>query len=309
MEKLILSTTAYSVFDNDISHDTISHAYLLHFNDVYNLRAALMIFARRFFGISAGGAEEGRLMRGALTDCRIYPEEGKKPTVEGVSAIIADSALRPIEKDKKLYIFCNFNEFSALAQNKLLKTLEEPPAGVYFLLGATSLTPVLDTVRSRVKTLVIPPFSEEEIYGALVRGGENPLNGRAARECGGILGAAQAQVKGEFADLEQAAREICLADDVSGAAAAAAKYGDVKNKNELITRMQGLYFQALRERALALPLGEVARKLNAAALSYAVQSCAKAAMDVKFNAYFQGLLYDFMLRVMEENNKWSKLRV
>ena len=142
-----MGTTAYSVFSGDAASGKLSHAYMLHLNDVKNMRLALKIFALRFFGLYGGEADGRRLMNESLTDCRIYPAEGKKLTADAVAELLSDSALKPLERDKKLYIISGFNEASALLQNKLLKTLEEPPEGVYFLLGATSLAPELDTVK------------------------------------------------------------------------------------------------------------------------------------------------------------------
>ena len=171
MKQLIFGTAAYKTFANDAQSGRLSHAYMLHFNDAKNLRLALKIFATRFFGLDGEEVDGKRLMNETLTDCRIYPEEGKKLTADAVSELLADSALQPLERENKLYIISGFNEASALLQNKLLKTLEEPPRGVYFLLGATTLAPVLDTVKSRVKTLqkVAAVFSDKpKIWSAAV---------------------------------------------------------------------------------------------------------------------------------------------
>ena len=52
MKQLICGTTAYRTFSNDAAGGRLSHAYMLHFNDVKNLREALKIFALRFFGLT-----------------------------------------------------------------------------------------------------------------------------------------------------------------------------------------------------------------------------------------------------------------
>ena len=169
MEKLIESTTAYKIICADRQRGKLSHSYMLHFADPKNLRAALKIFACGFFG--ATGSLLSRISSESYSDFRIYPAEGGKITADGVAEIIEDSALRPLEGDKKLYVITDFDSASALVQNKLLKTLEEPLAGIHFLLGVTSLAPVLDTVKSRVKLLEIPPFSQSEIEQALERAG------------------------------------------------------------------------------------------------------------------------------------------
>jgi DNA polymerase-3 subunit delta' len=104
-----------------------------------------------------------------LPDLKIYPKKDSKLSVADANEIIDDSALKPVEGDKKLYIISDFDTTAPLFQNKLLKILEEPPEGVYFLLGASSLSPILSTIRSRVKLLEIQPFSDEQIISARKR--------------------------------------------------------------------------------------------------------------------------------------------
>ena len=300
MKELISGTTAYAAFSGDVNSDRISHAYMLHFQDAKNLRAALKIFALKFFGVTEADPDGKRIMNETFPDLVILPEEGKKFTADAASALLADCSLKPLEGDRKLYIICGFNDASALIQNKLLKTLEEPCGGVYFLLGATALAPVLDTVKSRVKTLTVPPFSERDIFLALERKGQNPLNKKAAESCGGIFGVAESMVTGGwFAEVDAAAQEICATLDIGKAGEVAAKYGDIKYRAELLNAVALNYRNALVEGR---------EGFEPAALIYAVRCADRANRDLKFNAFFQGLLYDMMLRIIEENDKWLKLR-
>lgn len=306
MLKLTCGTTAYAVFSGDIGKKRISHAYMLYFQDADNMRKTLKFFALKFFGVTENDPVGKRILNESYPDLRIFPEEGKKLTVDSATALLADSVLKPLEGDKKLFIVCGFNDAAPLVQNKLLKTLEEPPEGVYFLLGATSLAPVLDTVKSRVKTLTIPPFSQDEIYEALERKGSNPLNRQAAESCGGIFGVAENMVSGNwFAELYAAANEICTTTDLGKVGQVAIKYGDIKNKAELLSAMALNYRKALEARVNGR--GEQAC-FETPALIYAISGVDKACRDLKFNAFFQGLLYDLMARIIEENDKWLKLR-
>ena len=299
MQTLIKDTTAYKIFSADAQSGRLSHAYMLHFADRRNLRSALKIFAAAFFG-------EGCLARiesESLTDLTIFPAPGKKITAEGVSRIIEDSALRPVECDKKLYIIDCFDDASALVQNKLLKTLEEPLSGVHFLLGVTGLAPVLDTVRSRVKLLEIPPFSKEQIFSALQRGGENGLNAAAASSSNGILGDAQNMVEGGwFESVRAAAKEICFTVRISDIAPVSVKHGDIKYRQELLSEMRNIYFSALTDG------GKLSTLLTKHTIIFALEELNRANADVKFNAFFQGLLYDFVLKVVKENDRWQRLQ-
>ena len=304
MDKLISSTAAYAIFSGDKASNRLSHAYMLYYADAANLRRALKTFARVFFGGEKGGREDRLIESEGLSDLKIYPGPEKKLTVEVAAEIVEDAYLRPVEGDKKLYVISGFEEASALFQNKLLKILEEPPQGVYFLLGATTLSPVLDTIISRVKTLEIPPFTQEEIFQALERAGGNADNAAVAAACGGVLGVAQRMLgEGWYAEVRSAASEFCAACDKKSAIAAALKYADCKYKSELLAEMQRIYFSELESYAKD---GNYGGALSKGAVVYAVEAVNKAFTDLKFNANFPSLLYDFALRVALENEKWSR---
>ena len=66
--------------------------------------------------------------------------------------------------------------------------------------------------------------------------------------------------------------------------------------------VQRLYFSALKGD------GKAAKVLQPAAIIYALEELNGAFADLKFNANFQGLLYDFLLKVAKENTKWQRLR-
>lgn len=304
MEKLIAQTAAYRIFVGDKASDRLSHAYMLYFDDAANLRNALKRFALVFFGCEEDD-RVGRLVQAeGFSDLKIYPKSDKKLTVDVAAEIVDDAYIRPVEGDKKLYIISGFEDAVPLFQNKLLKILEEPPQGVYFLLGATSLAPVLDTIKSRVKLLEIPPFSADEILRALNGAEYSGENERVANECGGVLGLAQSMLsEGWYGETREAASEICSASTVQKAVEVALKYGDYKYKNELLAQMQRTYFKELKNYSED---ENYSGALSKGALIYAVESVNKAFTDMKFNANFSSLLYDLALRVASENEKWSR---
>ena len=302
MKELLLSSAAYKILDGDARGNRLSHAYMLHFPDPKNLKEALLAFALRFFGANENTSVGARILKGAYPDCKLYPAEGKKLNAEAMGEILDDCALRPVEGTKKLYVIAGFDEASALLQNKTLKTLEEPLDGVYFLLGVTSLAPVLDTVRSRVRLLEIPPFTEEQIFAALERRAHNPSNAQAAKSANGVLGVAENLASGGwFGAVAEGARELCSVNRLKDAGALCAKHAETKYKQELLSEMQRLYFAALK--------GEERLPLTRPALVFALEKLGGAFADLKYNANFSGLLYDFLLEVVKENDKWLKLSV
>ncbi|MCM1441667.1 MAG: hypothetical protein NC131_21030, partial [Roseburia sp.] len=77
-------------------------------------------------------------------------------------------------------------------------------------------------------------------------------------------------------------------------------FGDFKYKNELLSEMQRLYFAEYAKRSEGKK-GNI--PLTDGALAYALESLDKAAGDLKFNANFAALLYDFLIRVCEVNGR------
>jgi DNA polymerase-3 subunit gamma/tau len=67
----------------------------------------------------------------------------------------------------KVYIIDEVHMLSAAASNTLLKTLEEPPAHVVFVLATTDPQKVLPTIRSRTQHFEFTLLSHEELTGHL----------------------------------------------------------------------------------------------------------------------------------------------
>ena len=84
------------------------------------------------------------------SDLNIYPN-GKSVLVEDIESIIEKSQEKPMFGDKKIFIVKSIDNATFQAQNKLLKTLEEPPKNVIFLLTATNENKILPTIISRVR--------------------------------------------------------------------------------------------------------------------------------------------------------------
>ena len=71
---------------------------------------------------------------------------------------------KPFEGDKKVIIIHEGNKLTVQAQNALLKTIEEPPIGVYIMILCESLELILDTIKSRCEIYKLTPMCKEELY-------------------------------------------------------------------------------------------------------------------------------------------------
>lgn len=164
---LIESTVAYKTMMRDKTSKRLSHAYLLVCPDNH-LKDYMQVFAKLIMCESDEICFTCRnctlIDKEIHPDILVYPKNNKSVLTEDVENIIEESYYKPIEGNKKLFLILNAETMNTQAQNKLLKTLEEPPKNVYILLGALNEQSLLPTIKSRVKKLEIPFFSETALF-------------------------------------------------------------------------------------------------------------------------------------------------
>lgn len=171
LPSLIKKTNAFKIMSGDKKTGRLSHAYLVLTSDKEMLSEYLKFFAKVIACENLEPCLNCRVCelidKKAHPDVIFYPKKQESVSSEEVNELIEESFLRPIECDKKVFVILNAELMNASAQNKLLKTLEEPPKNVHILLGATSEFPLLSTIKSRVKKLEIPSFDNQTIIDAL----------------------------------------------------------------------------------------------------------------------------------------------
>ncbi len=185
---LIKSTGAYRTIKGDKASNRLSHAYLILTPDGDNLGEYLRFLAMLMTCSEQDACAVCRTCKlvkdGAFSDVIFYPKKSDSMTSEEVNELIEESYLKPIEGDKKIFIINRAESINAVAQNKLLKTLEEPPKGVHIIMGATNEHALLPTIKSRVKKLEIPAFSKEVLFDALKEDCEDKNKLKMAIACG-----------------------------------------------------------------------------------------------------------------------------
>ncbi len=141
-------------------HDAgrLSHAYILASADreaCLNLAGQIAAAAvcQRGTDAPCGQCRDCRkAMSGIHPDITHIQREGGKAvlTVDQIRLMAADAYVLPNEARRKVYILDEADKMKTPeAQNAALKTLEEPPAGVVFLLCVQNAGALLPTVRSR----------------------------------------------------------------------------------------------------------------------------------------------------------------
>jgi DNA polymerase-3 subunit delta' len=130
---------------------------------------------------------------------------------DNVQFIQSDAQLRPVMGRSKVYVILNAEELAEDAGNRLLKTLEEPPRFVVFLLTAVERGAVLPTIASRCQEIRLRPAPREELAEALEATGTEPTRARQlAALAGGRQGwaVAAANDAGLFDQQQTYARQL-----------------------------------------------------------------------------------------------------
>ena len=89
--------------------------------------------------------------------------------IEDVRALKDAVKLAPAKARKKVYIIDESHMLTTEASNALLKTLEEPPDHVLFILATTNPEKLIETIRSRTTQILFKKAGSEEIVRSLGR--------------------------------------------------------------------------------------------------------------------------------------------
>lgn len=129
-------------------------------------------------------ATEGHAPCGQCASCQVsldaHPDavtltpEGTSIKIDQIRAIQRQLLYRPEVGRKKVVRVDLADDLTEQAQNALLKSLEEPPEFVAFILLSQQVHAVLPTVRSRCVQLRFGRVSNQEISRALVEAGHEP---------------------------------------------------------------------------------------------------------------------------------------
>jgi DNA polymerase III delta' subunit len=122
---------------------------------------------------------------------------GPDARYRGVRDLIADLALLPVEGGARVAILERADRMNEDAQSALLKTLEEPPAGVTIVLCANDEEQLLPTVRSRCARIRLGPVGARAVEEILAEHGlaDAPTAARLGRLAGGRPGLAIAYAR------------------------------------------------------------------------------------------------------------------
>jgi DNA polymerase-3 subunit delta' len=155
-----------------VSGDSVSQAYLFigppgsgKTDAAYALAAAVLCGEG-----GCGGCDSCiRVVRRTHPDVRYFsPASASGYVVDQVREIVRDTALSPVRGTHKIYIVDRVDRLGASAANAFLKTLEEPPADVLFILLGRTREQVLATIASRCQVVPFRRIPLQEATAMLV---------------------------------------------------------------------------------------------------------------------------------------------
>lgn len=141
-------------FKKRVDINEISHAHIIVGADGIGKSNLANKFARNILG---------KLEEKDYIDIINYRCKKASFGVDDVREIVEEINKKPFEGDKKVIIIYDGNKLTVQAQNALLKTIEEPPKGVYIILLCESLELILDTIKSRCQIYKLSPLTKEDI--------------------------------------------------------------------------------------------------------------------------------------------------
>lgn len=160
-----------------IGHGRVRHAYLMVGAESVGKDTLARAFAA---ALLCTDADPDRRPCGVCPSCQriasgnhpdvFYTVRGEDETTLSIDAIraqIGRLALKPFEGRYRFGIFPDFDQVRPLAQDALLKTLEEPAPHAILILLARSIEPILPTITSRSQILHLRPASLEAVRTVL----------------------------------------------------------------------------------------------------------------------------------------------
>lgn len=184
-EELIGHDSVIQFFQNSLDLDRLCSTYLFAGPSGIGKRVLCRYLAKL---ILCKGRQDGKAC-GQCGSCSAFNDEQnpyfqeryfiqeKKRDESAVD--VARSFIQDIDRvhssdQTSIFLLPNFEDYSLEVQNALLKTLEEPPAGIVIFLTTDHPKRVLETIHSRSQALHLSPLSALEMKRSLSAKLDNP---------------------------------------------------------------------------------------------------------------------------------------
>lgn len=154
---------------NAINMDKIAHAYLFTGPRGTGKTSTARIFAKSLNCVNGPTVSPCGVCENCVDITNSVPmdvieiDAASNRKVEDAQNILEKVMYAPVNSRYKIYIIDEVHMLSTTAFNALLKTLEEPPKNVIFILATTEVHKVLDTIKSRCQRFDFRRITTDDI--------------------------------------------------------------------------------------------------------------------------------------------------
>jgi len=162
-----------TILRNALTHDRVGHAYLFHGSRGTGKTTSARILAK---WVNCTDLRDGNPCH-KCANCVAFDnstmldiieiDAASNTGVDNIRDLIEKARFEPNQGTYKVYIIDEVHMLSTGAFNALLKTLEEPPAHVKFILATTEVDKVPETIRSRALRFDFRKITEVDIIDRL----------------------------------------------------------------------------------------------------------------------------------------------
>jgi len=245
-------------------------------------------------------------------DVQYYPKSNKTINSGEIADMLDKCFQAPYSADRKIFVLNDANLIDAGMQNKLLKTLEEPPKDTYFILLVTEDNNILPTIKSRCRKWRLPVICGEEITEELSRFTLNERERERVLEyCGGncslAIQYASSESFFEMVDfVEKMLVEFRRSSQMLDFSSVMYKYND--NFDEFLTIFLKNCNDAVRllgAQTVTNPVAKiVVRDFSVDALVHMVAGCRDFVEKRQRNCNFNTIVDSFLFMILEVRHKW-----
>ena len=239
---------------------------------------------------------------------------------EDLEPLLERVEMRPVNGGRKVFVIDEADKMNVSCQNKLLKTFEEPPAYVTMILGASSESGLLSTIRSRGKKIYPETLSSGDIVTELIEDGidEETAKVASAYSMGNLYRARQFAEGGDYREqyeqvflmLMQMKKSAQIAEYALGENFSKEKIALTLDFMDIILSDAMKYlvgtdaqkFTVGRERDLT----QVAAGFSAQGIAMAIEAINVAREQLKFNVSAANVANGVLFGILEARYKWQK---
>lgn len=316
MKELIKSTPCYKVIASDKKVGRLNHAYLVTIKDGDMHDEYLKILAKLIACDDEEFCDNCRVCKlidqKAHSDVTFLPKDGKLKT-DSADELVRQSVIKPFELDKRVFVVRKIEELNQY-QNKLLKTLEEPPKNVYLLISTERPVAVLQTIKSRSKMVEIPDFSDDALYSAAKRAGYSGERlDLAIKLCAGKMGKLIRYYQNDdLLEIKNLATDMICNMTGKNLPEYAGKLKNVSmadfiSVTKLLFEKLTYYFATKKIEPLYQDLLPTTEKWRYGSVIGVIERLNKFEKSMNFNMNGTILLDGVLFALMEEKSKWQKL--